>query len=51
MAPLAVAVTVMVTGPGVVTPFGPFAKPPHAALVSAISRRSANDSAHVWRRR
>jgi len=51
VAPLEVAVTVTVTGPGVVTPFGPFARPPHAALPSAISRSTANDIAQLWRRR
>ena len=51
VAPLEVAVTVTVTGPGVVTPFGPFARPPHAALPNAISKSTVNESAQLWRRR
>jgi hypothetical protein len=49
--PLADAVTVTVTSPGWVAPFGPFGRPPHAALPRAIIASTTEASAHVRRRR
>jgi hypothetical protein len=49
--PLADAVTVTVTRPGWVGPFGPFGRPPHAALPSTIIASTAEARAHVRRRR
>src|ERR1700691_4005423 len=49
--PLADAVTVTDTGAAWASPFGPFGRPPHAALPSAIIASTAEARAHLRRRR